>query len=141
MAKQRPLLPRPTLVRRPGGAFGWLDARLLRDGWLARLGPDATTVLTFLALAADRQGASFYGRDKMAAATGLERSAVDGALERLLSVGLVDWRPWSTGHPDGVWQLLPLPVAAPPPRGGAVVSVADLLVGLRRAGERDRGGP
>jgi hypothetical protein len=114
-------------MRRPGGAFGWLDARLHREGWLARLGPDATATLTFLALVADRQGASFYGRDKMAASVGLERQALDRALERLLALGLVDVRLWSPTHPDGVWQLLPVPAAVPVPRGGAPVSMADLL--------------
>ena len=31
------------------------------------------------------------------------------ALVALRAAGLVDQRPWRTGHPDGVWQLLPLP--------------------------------
>jgi hypothetical protein len=114
-------------VRRPGRAFGWLDARLVRDGWLARLGPDATAVMTFLALVADRHGASFYGRDKMAAAVGHDRGALDRALALLLSLGLVDQRSWSPGHPDGVWQLLPLPASAPAPRGGAAAPIADLI--------------
>lgn len=120
-------------MRRPGAAFGWLDARLLRDGGLARLGPDATAVMTFLALVADRHGASFYGRDKMATAVGLERGALDRALGRLLALGLVDQRPWSPGHPDGVWQLLPLP--APAARGGGAAPIADLV---RQLTARDR---
>lgn len=120
-------------MRRPGAAFGWLDARLLRDGGLSRLGPDATAVMTFLALVADRHGASFYGRDKMATAVGLERGALDRALDRLLALGLVDQRPWNPGHPDGVWQLLPLP--APAPRGGAAAPIADLV---RQLSARDR---
>ena len=115
MAQQRPTPPRPDLVRRPGGAFGWLDARLLRDGWLVRLGPDSTAVLLFLALVADRQGASFYGREKMAVQLGLDRARIDRALDRLLLLELVDHRPWRDGLPDGVWQLLPLPPS--PPRG------------------------
>jgi hypothetical protein len=114
-------------VRRPGGAFGWLDARLVRDGWLARLGPDAIAVMTFLALVADRHGASFYGRDKTAKAVGLDRAALDRALDLLVALGLVDQRPWTPGHPDGVWQLLPVPTSTPAPRGGAAASLADLV--------------
>jgi hypothetical protein len=135
MKRPKPQPPRPTLVRRPWGPYGWLDARLLRDGWLARLGSDATAVLTLLSLAADRHGASFYGRDKMGLFLGLDRSAVDHALDRLLALGLVDHRPWRPGLPDGVWQLLPLPVKQAEPRGGDAVSVADVVRRLMERGE------
>lgn len=127
MSRPKPQPPRPTLTRRPGGAYGWLDARLLHEGWLARLGPEATSVLTFLALVADRRGASFYGRDTTAMRLGLDRAALDRALDRLLQLGLVDMRPWRAGHPDGVWQLLPLPPLPVMPRGGGPASVADLV--------------
>ncbi len=114
-------------MRRPGGAYGWLDARLLREGWLSRLGPHTTAVMTLLALAADRHGASFYSRDKMGMLLGLERAVVDRALDRLLTLGLVVHRPWRAGLPDGVWQLLPLPAKREEPRGGGAVPVADVL--------------
>jgi predicted ArsR family transcriptional regulator len=89
-------------------------------------------VLALLAIAADRHGASFYGRDKMALQLGLERHAVDRALDRLKRLGLVEHRPWSPGHPDGVWQLLPLPAAQSVERGGPPASIGDLL---RRIGD------
>ncbi len=110
MAKpERPAPPRPGLKRTPSRSFGWLDARLLRDDWLGRLGPQAVAVMTLLALAADEHGASFYMRETMAWTLGLERRDLDWCLDRLLELGLVAHRPWSKGHPDGVWQLLPLP--------------------------------
>lgn len=120
-------------MRRPGGApFGWLEARLLNDGWLARLGTEASAVLLFLALAADRHGASFYGRDKTALLLGLDRAALDRALARLLDLGLVAHRPWSDGHPDGVWQILPLPVS-PRLSRGSTSTVGAALAELRRS--------
>jgi len=82
---------------------------MLNEGWLADLGPEATAVLVLLALAADRRGASFYGREKMARVLSLTRSDVDRALERLLQLRVVAHRPWREGHTDGVWQLMPLP--------------------------------
>ena len=126
----RPQPPRPELVRRPAGRFGWLDAHLLGDGWLARLGPEATAVLVLLALAADRHGASFYARERMSALLSVTRAAVDRALDRLLELGLVTHRPWRPGHADGVWQLLPVPPPAPRRREGEAVPVADLLARL-----------
>ena len=66
-------------------------------------------MLTLLALAADRHGASFWGRDRMASRLGLTRAHVDEALRRLLTAQLVAHRPWHPGDADGVWQLLPVP--------------------------------
>jgi len=129
MRRPRPAPPRPSLVRRPTGSFGWLDARLLHDGWLARLGPGASAVLVLLALAADRHGASFYGRRRMADALAMDRGAVDRALAKLVQAGLVDHRPWRSGQADGVWQLIPLPVPQARPSTGPTV-IGDILKSL-----------
>jgi hypothetical protein len=106
-----------------------LDARLLQEDWLSRFGSDATAVLVLLALAADKRGSSFYGRERMAVALGLTRSRVDQALARLLELGLVAHRPWREGLPDGVWQLLPLPSSGAT-RGSGPVSIAQILTEL-----------
>jgi len=129
MSKKRTVPPpRPDLIRRPAGRFGWLDDRLLREDWLSRLGPDGTSVLVLLALAADRHGASFYARERMAQKLGMPRQDVDQALHRLLELHLVAHRPWRQGHADGIWQLLPLP--APQPRGGKAVAITDVFKSL-----------
>ena len=106
---QPPPPPRPDWVRTPPTSFGWIDARMVHEDWLARLGPHATSVLTLLALAADRHGASFYGRDRMAQRLGISRADVDEGLRTLLDLDLIDRRPWRRDSPDGVWQLLAVP--------------------------------
>jgi hypothetical protein len=122
--------PRPELERRPRGAFGWIEAEMLHDGWLAEVGPHAAAVLVLLALAADRRGASFFSRERMAVALGMSRHEVDGALQRLLDSNLVAHRPWRPGAIDGVWQLLPPPQRSPPARAGRELSAADVLRSL-----------
>jgi hypothetical protein len=62
-------------------AFGWLEAHLLHDRWLAKLEPDAIAVLLLLALAADRRGASHFGRLRMAEALGMDVERVDRAFD------------------------------------------------------------
>jgi len=126
--RPRVIPPHPDFIRRPAGRFGWLEDRLLREGWLGRLGPVGTSVLVLLALAADRHGVSFYGREHMAEKLGMSRQEVDQALTQLLELHLVAHRPWRPGHPDGVWQLLPLP--APRPRGGEAVPLRDVFKSL-----------
>ena len=108
MTRERPTPPRPDVYRKPPRSFGWLDARLLHDGWLLELQPEAVAVMTLLAIAADEHGSSFYLRETMVATLALPRRVLDDCLERLLDLGLVAHRPWSPGHADGVWQLLPL---------------------------------
>jgi hypothetical protein len=107
--RERPIPPHPGLERRPPPSFGWLDARLLHEGWLGKLGAEPVAVLTLLSLAADRHGASFYRRETMAHALSMPRRQLDRSLDRLLELGLVAHRPWMTGHIDGVWQLLAVP--------------------------------
>jgi hypothetical protein len=109
MKRERPLPPHPDLTRRPPGSFGWLDARLLREGWLELLGPERIAALTLLALAADRTGSSFYRRETMALKVSMPRRDLDEALARLLDLGLIAHRPWAPGQIDGVWQMLPVP--------------------------------
>ena len=127
--KRTPVPPRPELVRRPQAPFGWLEAHLLHDRWLQRLQPDAIAILLLLALAADRRGASYYSRGRMADSLGIDVDRVDRALERLLDAGLVDLRPWRTGGRDGVWQVLPVERSVSV-RTGICLSVADLLRSL-----------
>lgn len=110
--RQPPEAPRPDLIRRPRGAFGWLEARLLREGYLSRLGPEGSAVLVFLALAADRRGVSYYGRDRMGRLLGMTREAIDRALARLEDLGLVAHRPWGPNQLEGVWQILPVPTGS-----------------------------
>ena len=127
--RRAPVPPRPDFVRRPQAPFGWLEAHLLHEQWLKRLQPDATAVLLLLALAADRRGASYYSRARMADSLGMNVERVDHALERLLDAGLVALRPWRTGGRDGVWQILHVERCASA-RSGRCWSVADLLRSL-----------
>jgi hypothetical protein len=69
----------------------------------------------------------------MGRALGLSRERMNRALVRLLELRLVAHRPWRAGHPDGVWQLLPLPEIQPAPASeGTPSPMADVVAQLRR---------
>lgn len=128
--RSSPTPRRPEQQRRPTGAFGWLEAELLHDGWLAELGPHAAATLVLMSLAADRRGASFFSRDRMAVALGMTRHDVDQALQRLLDAAVIAFRPWRPGCADGVWQLVPPPPRRSPSRARSTLAAADVLRSL-----------
>jgi hypothetical protein len=135
--------PRPDFIRTPTPGFGWLDDRLLKEGWLQRLGPEPTAVLVLLALAADRHGASFYGRERMAARLSIDRDTIDRALDRLLQLKLVEHRPWRAGNPDGIWQIMHVPQPEIPQHSrdqstSAPISIGDALKQLGIPRQRPR---
>jgi len=124
-----PTPPHPDLVRKPSAPFGWLEAHLLHQHWLQRLQPDAIAVLLLLALAADRHGASYFSRARMADRLGIDVGRVAAALARLLDLGLVAFKPWRRDAKDGVWQILPVEQSRET-RSNTILSVAELLRSL-----------
>lgn len=68
-------MPRPTISRQPivasrirsskAQTFAFLPHRFLRDGFFCSLRPDELRLYVFLVLAADRDGISFYGFERI----------------------------------------------------------------------------
>lgn len=106
---------RPDRVRTLSGTpFGWLDARLLHRGWLRALCPEATAAYAFLCLVADREGVSFYRRERIARELGLCETRLHQALRQLEALDLVAYRPFRAGAAEGFRQVLALPTTRPP---------------------------
>jgi hypothetical protein len=111
----RVVVPRPDRIRSIGGtAFAWLDTRLARDHWLSALSPQAIATYTFLCLAANPQGVSWYRRDKIRAALGIGEDELQGALAALERVDLVAYQPFHARASEGFRQVLSLPRGGPP---------------------------
>lgn len=110
------MTPRPDRVRALRGVrFGWLDARLMREGWLRATSLESIAAYVFLCLAADREGVSFYRRARIGAELGLDEQQVVRALDELRALDLVAYAPFHAGAPDGFHQVLGLPAGAAPP--------------------------
>lgn len=102
-----------------GTPFGWMDARVLREGWIRLLAPEAISVYTFLCVVANHDGVSYYRRDRIGDELGLSDAAVHAALERLKALDLVAYRPFHAHAVDGFHQVLSLPAGGPPGGAGA----------------------
>ena len=82
-----------------------MDRRLVREGHLSGLSPEAGMFYLFLVTVADRFGVSYYGEAKVAAWTGLPREVLFDLVRELIRADLLAYR-----HP--VYQVLSLPAGA-----------------------------
>jgi hypothetical protein len=81
----------PERLRRLPKSFGWVDQRLLSEGYLGELSPEATKLYLFLALVSDREGLSFYSDRSVMDRLGLSGSQLETARHELVRHRLVIW--------------------------------------------------
>lgn len=106
-------IPQPKRVRRIDKSFAWIDHRLLCHGYLQVMTPQEHGLYLFLALAADRHGVSFYRKEKICDALGLEWGEFEVARDRLIDLELIAFEPYSATTPNGHYQVLPVDGRAP----------------------------
>ncbi len=94
---------RPDRIRRINGqSFAFLPHRFLREGFLCSLTPTELRLYVFLVLAADRNGMSFYGFDRICAVLEVDLDDFLDARNGLIDKDLLAF--------DGTrFQLLSLP--------------------------------
>lgn len=106
LKKPLPVLE-PERLRRIPRSFAWIDHRLRSEGWLKKFQPADIAMYLFLALAADRNGLSCWRLDRIERDIPcFDRHALWDARKRLARFGLIAYRPWRDGDPDGAYQLL-----------------------------------
>jgi len=75
---------------------------------------EALAAYTFLCLVADREGVSYYRRERIGRELGLDDGQIQRALTRLEELDLVAYRPFRPGAADGFRQVLSLPKGQAP---------------------------
>jgi len=91
MIRKQPLDVRRLRSRPPRG-FGWLDHRLLRQGYLARCRPSALALYCLLVCAGDDHGLSFYRDQSICALLGLEPAVLRQVRRELIAIGLIAYQ-------------------------------------------------
>jgi len=134
MSKPTYCIPQPQRLRRIQHSFAWIDHRLLRSGFVQIMTHQDQSLYLFLALAADRNGVSFYRKEKASSILGLEFGEFEVARDRLIDMGLIAFQSYSALSVNGFYQLLPVDgrppdfasaspaAAAPPPSAPPVPS-------------------
>jgi len=108
MSKPNYCIPQPQRLRRIQHSFAWIDHRLLRSGFVQTMTHQDQSLYLFLALAADRNGVSFYRKEKACNILGLEFAQFEVARDRLIDMGLLAFQSYSALSVNGFYQLLPV---------------------------------
>jgi hypothetical protein len=122
-------LLRPQRLRQIPAGFGWVDHRLVRDGYLAQADGRAWALYLFLVTVADAQGLSYYSDNAISRRLGMDPVELSAARQQLVQADLVAYQ-------KPLYQVLSLPEPeSSGPRSGQTSSVADVL---RRVLEGDK---
>jgi hypothetical protein len=85
----------------------------LRNGFLQVMTHQEIALYLFLVLAADRNGISFYRKEKMCDALDLDFKQFEIARDRLITLKLVTFEAYTALSPNGYYQILPIESHAP----------------------------
>lgn len=127
MVSKRVLVPER--LRKVPGQFGWIDRRVLREGYLRRCDAQALALYLLLVIIADAQGLSFCTEATMERALSMSVGTVSRAREVLVRAGLIAYQ-------APLYQVLGLD-PLPPPRTPGVRPVCATIAGLQRRWRRD----
>jgi len=106
-------IPQPKKIRNIKGSFAWIDHRLMRNGFIEVMTHQDLALYMFLILAADRNGVSFYRKEKICEAVLLDFSQFEIARDRLINMKLVAFEGYSVLSPNGYYQVLSIESKAP----------------------------
>ena len=106
-------IPQAQSIRKIQGSFAWVDHRLLRGGYLTILTHEDQVLYLFLVMVADRNGVSFYRKEKICDTLDLDFQQFEIARDRLIEFNLIAYQPYSILSPNGYYQVLPIRTLAP----------------------------
>lgn len=106
-------IPQPQNIRKIKSSFAWIDHRLLRNDFLQVMTHQDMALYLFLVLAADRNGISFYRKEKICDALSLDFCQFEIARDRLINFKLVAFESYTVLSPNGYYQILPIETEAP----------------------------
>ena len=85
----------------------------MRNGFMETMTHQDITLYLFLILVADKNGVSFYRKEKICQAISLDFSQFEIAKDRLIDMKLIAFEGYSVLSPNGYYQVLPIENKAP----------------------------
>src|SRR5580700_6522079 len=128
----------PQRLRHVPHRFSWIDQRLVRDGHIARCGPEALALYLLLVTVADAQGLSYYSDKTAARLLSLNEAQLREARCSLLAAGLI-------AYESPLYQVLSLEPTStseqPIARTGQTFSISAILRQMLEPGEAQQQPP
>ena len=106
-------IPQPQNTRNIKGSFAWIDHRLMQNGFMEIMTHQDIALYLFLILVADKNGVSFYRKEKICEAVSLDYCQFEIAKDRLVNMKLIAFEGYSVLSPNGYYQILPIEAEAP----------------------------
>jgi len=120
-------IPQPKKIRNIKGSFAWIDHRLMRNGFIETMTHQDIALYLFLILVADKNGVSFYRKEKICEAVSLDFRQFEIARDRLINMNLIAVESYSVLSPNGYYQILPIESKAPDYSKQITVKLTDKL--------------
>ena len=98
-------------IRQVPRQFGWIDRRVLQEGYIGRCEAPALALYLLLVMVADAQGLSFYAEGTLARLLSMSLETLGRARANLLRAGLIAYR-------APLYQVLGLDPPLPPRKPG-----------------------
>ena len=106
-------IPQPKRIRNIKSSFAWVDHRIMRNGFMETMTHQDIALYLFLILAADKNGVSFYRKEKICQAVSLDFNRFEIAKDRLINMKLIAFESYSVLSPNGYYQVLPIESKTP----------------------------
>jgi hypothetical protein len=120
-------IPQPKKIRKIKSSFAWIDHCLVRNSYLQVMTHSDIALYLFLILVADKNGVSFYRKEKICETVLLDFSQFEIARDRLINMKLVAFEGYSVLSPNGYYQVLPIEAKAPDYHKQITQKLADKL--------------
>ena len=120
-------IPQPQKTRNIKSSFAWIDHRLMRNGFFELMTHQDIVLYLFLVLVADKNGVSFYRKEKICEAVSLDFNQFEIAKDRLVNMKLIAFEGYSVLSPNGYYQILPIEAKAPDYHKQITKELADKL--------------
>jgi len=120
-------IPQPQKIRNIKSSFAWIDHRLMRNGFFELMTHQDIVLYLFLVLVADKNGVSFYRKEKICNAVSLDYNQFEIARDRLVNMKLTAFEGYSVLSPNGYYQILPIEAKAPDYRKQITKKLTDKL--------------
>lgn len=106
---KKPGIIKPNRIRKINSSFSWIEHEFINRGIIDFLTKEEALLYYFLVSVGDKQGVSFYSREKICCKLKLGIDQYERAKESLIGYDLIAYKAFNKNTLNGYFQVLSLP--------------------------------